>query len=102
MATYITVAAGDAVLNGVEYTLPDTYVRLRDATSGFDGPGSYHIQLASGSGIGGAPSYVVTYGLAPCDTSTRMTVGRVVQTPTGDLIFIGFAEAGNGTELLTP
>ena len=106
--TYVKIAAIDAVINGVEYTLPDTYVPLKDAVTHFDGPGSYHIQLVTGSGIGGAASYVVTYGIKPCDTSTAMTVCRVVQTPTGDLVFTDArnlnvtVQAVNSTVATTP
>ncbi len=86
MATYIKVSAGDVVINGTQYLVPDTYVELKDATTGFDGPGSYHVQLATGGGITPA-HYIVSYGLKPCDTSTRQTICRVVQTPSGQLIF---------------
>jgi hypothetical protein len=87
MAEYALVSAIDAVLAGVELQMPDTYVALVDYTTGFDGPGSYHIQLHSGAGIGGGGGYRVTYGLAPSDTSLAMTVLRVVLTPTGQLVY---------------
>jgi hypothetical protein len=80
MAEYVFVAAIDAVLNGVEVQLPGTYVALQDYATGFDGPGSYHIQLHASAGIGGGGGYRVTYGLPPSETFAAMTVCRVVLT----------------------
>jgi hypothetical protein len=81
---YVSIGAIDAVLNGTEVSLPAVSVALRDSSSGFDGPGSYHIQLAQGAGLGSAGyGYRVTYGQPPSDSSTAMTVLRAVLTPTG-------------------
>lgn len=86
---YIKITAVDAVLNGTEYTLPDTYVGLRDSTTGYDGAGSYHIQLAVGFGTGGGGSvgYKVTYGTPLGDTSSAMTILHVMLTPNNELVF---------------
>lgn len=73
----VKVEAIDAVIGGNELTLPDTWVTLQDATTGYNGPGSYHIQLSSSGG------YVVTQGLRPADSGTLMTIARVVLTPSG-------------------
>lgn len=81
--TYVSIAAIDAVLGGTEYTLDDSYVALKDSVSGFDGPGSYHVQLSSTAGPGGTPGYLVTYGKPPGDSSSLMTVLRAFLTPTG-------------------
>jgi hypothetical protein len=82
---YIKVDAFDVVIGGTEYTGPDSYVELKDHATGYTGPGSYHIQIQAG-GLSGY-SFKVTEGLAPCDSSSLMTLGRVVLTPPGELIF---------------
>lgn len=85
MAQYVAIQPIDAVIGGIEVTMPLTYVELRDFASGYDGPGSYHIQLSRGGVLGAR--YIATVGLPPCDSATLMTVLRVVQTPDGQLVF---------------
>ena len=64
------------------------YLRsLKDAVTHFDGPGSYHIQLVTGSGIGGTPSYVVTYGIKPLRYRDGHDGLPYSSDPTGDLVF---------------
>ena len=86
-ATYVAISALDAVLDGSEIVLPETTVALIDSTTGYDGPGCYHIALSPTAGPGSTPGYSVAYGLPPGDTSSLMTILRVVLTPTGDLVF---------------
>lgn len=84
---YVSIAAIDAVVGGAEVSVPAAYVEIIDKATGYNGPGSYHIQLQVGSILG--PIYRMTYGLPPADGPTLMTIGRVVLTPTGAIIVHG-------------
>lgn len=94
MASYVTIAAMDAVVGGTEVSVPETHVALRDSSTGYTGEGSYHIQLVTGGALG--PVYRVSYSgfpngsdtpKIPNDTATHMTVHRVVLDYAGNLTF---------------
>ena len=86
MGQIVQVAPIDAVVGGNEVkTTATAFVELRDATTGYNGPGHYTIQL--NHGLSAIRKFVVTVGIPPNDSSTLMTVARVTVTPNGLLIF---------------
>ncbi len=80
MANYIAISAIDAVIGGTEIQLGGVYLELKDSASGFDGPGSYHVQLQLSTG-----KYLVTYGQHPGDSSDLIRICGASVTPDGKI-----------------